>query len=832
MKKLLLTAALLVLGLLWCGAAQAETYKDITEKWMVDPYRNDDGSVSWAVTAYLGDATNVVIPSSLTAVIDGTDVTRPVTCLADTFWGDANLQKVTVNNDYVTKILFRTFKNCTSLTELILGSTVTTIESSVFEGVDLSKLNIDYFGSLEEYQSRFSSLMPGTIDNLSITTDNGKNWTVYAGITIRYIYEDGSQAAPSHTELLDPRGSFSIVSPKITGFTADQRIVSGSLAGHSDTYTVAYTRNKYTIQFVKRDYHGVRVLQTLTVPHGDTPAYTGSTPTMQDEATVTYTFTGWDPPIAPATGDATYTAQFESKPRKYNVNVEAAPAEGGTVSGGGGIEYGTEATVTATPADDYRFVKWTERGTTVSTSATYSFRVTTDRLLMAHFEPVYDGGGTQADPWVVNRDHSDIVWKSGWYKVPSDYTLSSRVTVTGDVHLILGESATLTAMKGINVAGDRSLTVSGTGALNVGADQHNAAIGGNSGQSAGTIVIDGGVLTVNAGNFASGIGGGNQGGAGYITINGSTVNRQFAGSSSGIGTGKEGRGGSVTINGGSVNAQGRFGAGIGGGDQAPGIAVSITGGTVVAQNYNGGAGIGGGPYRNGGSVTISGGHVTAIGSVYPDTGQGAPGIGSGRPQTSGSTQLNGGTCEITGGTVIAIAGNTNEGNGAQAIGANYQDNPGTLTLGAGMKASTSESAAAVCPKDRKPACRGGWVKVEPCGHSFYGGVCAWCGAQNGNAAFGPATFTLPASTESIGANAFENAKMTAVDAKNCASIGAEAFKGCAGLIQVRLPKDCQIDGTAFDGCTALIAVYAPAGGTTQTWAESLDIPFVAFPAGQ
>ena len=33
-------------------------------------------------------------------------------------------------------------------------------------------------------------------------------------------------------------------------------------------------------------------------------------------------------------------------------------------------------------------------------------------------------------------------------------------------------------------------------------------------------------------------------------------------------------------------------------------------------------------------------------------------------------------------------------------------------------------------------------------------------------------------------------------------------------------------------CTALIAVYAPAGGTTQTWAESLDIPFVAFPAGQ
>lgn len=43
---------------------------------------------------------------------------------------------------------------------------------------------------------------------------------------------------------------------------------------------------------------------------------------------------------------------------------------------------------------------------------------------------------------------------------------------------------------------------------------------------------------------------------------------------------------------------------------------------------------------------------------------------------------------------------------------------------------------------------------------------------------------------------------------------------------IRLPKNCTIDGTAFSGCTSLIAIYAPAGGTTETWANGNGIPFI------
>ena len=60
----------------------------------------------------------------------------------------------------------------------------------------------------------------------------------------------------------------------------------------------------------------------------------------------------------------------------------------GTIDDGsasGTFNYGTSCTVTATPNADYHFVNWTENGTEVSTDATYSFTVTSDRDLVANF---------------------------------------------------------------------------------------------------------------------------------------------------------------------------------------------------------------------------------------------------------------------------------------------------------------------------------------------------------------------------------------------------------------------------------------------------------------
>src|SRR5207302_5972768 len=69
----------------------------------------------------------------------------------------------------------------------------------------------------------------------------------------------------------------------------------------------------------------------------------------------------------------------------FTIAVSAAPANGGTVSGGGTFPANSSQTVTATPNAGFAFVNWTEAGTVVSTSASFTFTLTANRNLVANF---------------------------------------------------------------------------------------------------------------------------------------------------------------------------------------------------------------------------------------------------------------------------------------------------------------------------------------------------------------------------------------------------------------------------------------------------------------
>ena len=70
---------------------------------------------------------------------------------------------------------------------------------------------------------------------------------------------------------------------------------------------------------------------------------------------------------------------------EHTITATANPGEGGTVTGGGTFSPGETCTLTATPAEGYRFIHWTENGEVVSNDAEYSFTVTVDRTLVAVF---------------------------------------------------------------------------------------------------------------------------------------------------------------------------------------------------------------------------------------------------------------------------------------------------------------------------------------------------------------------------------------------------------------------------------------------------------------
>ncbi|MBR4204920.1 MAG: S-layer homology domain-containing protein [Clostridia bacterium] len=59
----------------------------------------------------------------------------------------------------------------------------------------------------------------------------------------------------------------------------------------------------------------------------------------------------------------------------YVITATANPTDGGTVSGAGSYEHGTELTLTAAPNEKYLFVNWTKDGSAVGTDREYSFTV-------------------------------------------------------------------------------------------------------------------------------------------------------------------------------------------------------------------------------------------------------------------------------------------------------------------------------------------------------------------------------------------------------------------------------------------------------------------------
>ena len=136
--------------------------------------------------------------------------------------------------------------------------------------------------------------------------------------------------------------------------------------------------------------------------------------------------------------------------------------------------------------------------------------------------------------WGHFLSEETTAWTDGQvYYFDRDISFAERITVSGNVTLILPDGYTLTAAKGITVNEGNSLTVNaigeGTGTVNAVVPEvawddplaECAAIGGNN-CSSGLITINGGNVTATSTRYGAAIGGG-KGGSGEVTINGGNV---------------------------------------------------------------------------------------------------------------------------------------------------------------------------------------------------------------------------------------------------------------------------------------------------------------------
>ena len=299
--------------------------------------------------------------------------------------------------------------------------------------------------------------------------------------------------------------------------------------------------------------------------------------------------------------------------------------------------------------------------------------------------------------------------QEAWYVVNNTVTIDTRITVTGDVHLILADGKTLTASKGIYVGSGNSLTIYGqstgddAGQLKAKATQlaRYAGIGGNEGNEAahGNITINGGIITAESVDEAAGIGSGSGKGDsnkpnGTITINGGSVTATGGSNGAGIGGGffNQITGGNIVINGGTVIANGGTkAAGIGSGyddqQESNGRSISISSGKVTANGGSDAAGIGGGYGCKAASITsitIEGdADVTATGGA-----RGA-GIGSGYGSTSKMTT----PINIDGDAVVKANGGGGDYGGAGIGSGGASGGIGSITISGGDVTATGGTSS-------------------------------------------------------------------------------------------------------------------------------------------
>ena len=182
-----------------------------------------------------------------------------------------------------------------------------------------------------------------------------------------------------------------------TGWTPDIEAVTDNA---EYTAMFAETVNTYTVTWVDED--GTELEKDENVEYGATPSFDREDPSKEEDASATYTFTGWDPEVSTVTGNVTYTAKYEATTKLYTVTWVD---ENGTVLDTQEVEYGKTPVYpgeTPTKADDndysYSFSGWTPDYESVTCDATYTATFTATPLVKHTITFDANGGEGSMEP--------------------------------------------------------------------------------------------------------------------------------------------------------------------------------------------------------------------------------------------------------------------------------------------------------------------------------------------------------------------------------------------------------------------------------------------------
>lgn len=222
-------------------------------------------------------------------------------------------------------------------------------------------------------------------------------------------------------------------------------------------------------------------------------------------------------------------------------SVTFETGDGATEVAPQGINKGGKIKPTVTPVrKGYRFAGWQKDGLPFDISTAILDDTTLTAIWNSLPDTEYQGEGdvtvelAGTDYYPLESGHT-VLDGGTWVVVDDDTSFHERITIKGDVNIILTDGKTLTANKGIAVTSKDHSKFSvyaqnqGTGALKAFPDEtvYSAGIGGDEGKrSCGTINIYGGRIQASGSDLGAAIGGSAFGNGGTIGIYGGQVDVQ------------------------------------------------------------------------------------------------------------------------------------------------------------------------------------------------------------------------------------------------------------------------------------------------------------------
>ena len=286
----------------------------------------------------------------------------------------------TTYTDYYSVMLSTGTNAINQFTTTVVPSTRVTSTSYTIVNVDLSSYSGEGYVAIRHTAAADQASL--LVDDITIVEGEAVN-PGYATETYTYGQTCVATATPStgyHFVNWTENGT-AVSSNATYSFTvtADHNLVA-NFSQQTQNYTISVSANP---------------ANGGTVTGGGTFAQ-GQSCTVVASPNTGYTFTNWTENGNVVSTSASYTftvsgnrtlvANFTyNAPTSYTVSVSANPANGGNVTGGGTFQQGQSCTVVASPNTGYSFTNWTENGNVVSTSASYTFTVNSNRTLVANF---------------------------------------------------------------------------------------------------------------------------------------------------------------------------------------------------------------------------------------------------------------------------------------------------------------------------------------------------------------------------------------------------------------------------------------------------------------